>query len=335
MVQMANFDEKDFLDRAEHIYSQRTHIEKLADKACGCGIQNVLICSVGGSQATIDPFGSMIDHMSVLPVYSVQAADLITSGCNMVGPGTLVLMASKSGDTIETVKAAQWLHKRGAKIFSSTGPDASPLANLSDYAFHFGDGRPLEFPFYFFVGRILANRSEFKGYENFASALEMLGEALNAVRKQFDERARAYAHAYCAEPYHIWVASGDLWSVCYSYAMCVLEESLWIRTKSVTSAEFFHGTLELLGPSVPLTLLIGEGPTRELDLRVARFAANHTDKLTIIDAADFALPSVLERWRVLLGPVLINAALQRISKNLEVVCQHSLDTRRYYRKEVY
>lgn len=335
MADMVNFDEQDFLRRADIVYTRRAELEAMADRAYEDGVTNVLVCSVGGSLATMEPFALMIDRMSDLPVRSMHAAELMAAGCNMVGPGTLVLMASKSGDTVETVAAARWLKERGARIFSSTGPDASPLAELSDYDFHFGDGRPLELPFYLFVGRLLADRGSFADYADFADNLASLGGALNAVRKQFDERAVAYAHAYHAEPYHIWVASGDLWPVCYSYAMCVLEESLWIRTKSVSSPDFFHGTLELLEPGVPLTLLVGEGATRDLDLRVARFAEQHTDKLTVIDAADFELPGIDDRWRALLGPAVMNAALQRISKNMEVVCKHSLDIRRYYRKEAY
>lgn len=335
MAGMTNFDEQDFLRRGEVIYARRPVLEAMADEAWAAGVNNVLICSVGGSQATMEPFSMMVDRMSGLPVRSVLAPELLAAGCNIVGPGTLAFMASKSGDTAETVAAAKWLRERGTKIFSSTGPDASPLAALSDYAFHFGDGRPLELPFYLFVGRLLSDADCFVDYEDFADACGNLASALVAVRKQYDQSAVTYAERYAKAPYHIWVASGDLWPVCYSYAMCVLEESLWIRTKSVKSPEFFHGTLELLEDRVPLTLLVGEGPTRELDLRVERFAREHTNELTVIDAASFELPGIPERWRALLGPAVMNAALQRISKNLEHMTNHSLDIRRYYRKGDY
>ena len=40
-------------------------------------------------------------------------------------------------------------------------------------------------------------------------------------------------------------------------------------------------------------------------------------------------------FRPLLSPVVMAAVLQRISKNIEVITDHSLDIRRYYRKESY
>ena len=94
--------------------------------------------------------------------------------------------------------------------------------------------------------------------------------------------------------------------------MCVLEESQWIRTKSVSSPEFFHGTLELLEDDVCTTLLLTEGPTRAQDERVKAFAARYTKKLTCIDTKEYALPGISDEFRPLLSPVVMAAVLQRI-----------------------
>lgn len=332
---MVSFDEQKLLAASERIYGRRGEIEAMADDACSHGISNILFSSSGGSQAMLDPFAYLIRAYSGLPVRSVLSAELVLTGCSMLDSKTLAIMSSKSGDTPETVAAARWLKERGCRIFSIVGKPESPLEELSDYCFVYGEGRPQELVAYIFLGRILQKLGSFDRYDAFADELSSLGPALNSVRRQFDDRAIEYCRLYHAEPYHIWVASGDLWPVCYAYAMCVLEESQWIRTKSVQSPEFFHGTFELLEPGVPLTLLMGEGPTRPLDERVERFARAYTDKLTVIDAATFELPGISDEFRPLLGPVIMNAALQRISKNMEHVTGHPLDYRRYYRKVEY
>ena len=59
-----------------------------------------------------------------------------------------------------------------------------------------------------------------------------------------------------------------MWGETYSYAMCVMEEMQWIRTKSVKAAEFFHGTLELLEKDGICALSEGK------DLRVCAQFAN-------------------------------------------------------------
>ena len=65
------------------------------------------------------------------------------------------------------------------------------------------------------------------------------------------------------------------------------------------------------------------------------FAARHTKKLTCFDTKEYALPGISDEFRPLLSPVVMAAVLQRISKNIEVITDHSLDIRRYYRKESY
>jgi fructoselysine-6-phosphate deglycase len=117
--------------------------------------------------------------------------------------------------------------------------------------------------------------------------------------------------------------------------MCVLEESLWIRTKSVTSAEFFHGTLELVDKDVCVTLILGEGVTRSQDERVRDFVKGLSDKFTCFDTKDYRLEGIKEEYRKYLSPIVMGAILQRIGKNAEVLMDHSLEIRRYYRKSEY
>lgn len=332
---MINFNEQTIIANGSIIYDQREKIEAIADSMVSRGFDLLLFTSSGGSKAMLDPFPFWIRHASPLQTESVLAAELMLDDCNRITDKTIAFLTSKSGDTAETVAAAKWLRAKGVRIFSLIGKPNSVLESLSDDAIVYGEGRPQELAFYLLIGRILYKKGCFDAYPKFADELKNLAYALAQVRKQADEKCLAYAKAYCKEPYNIWVGSGDLWPTAYSYSMCVLEESQWIRTKSVSSPEFFHGTLELLEKDVCMTLLLTEGPTRVLDERVRDFAIRHTDKLTCFDCKDYELPGISDEFRGLLSPVLMAAVLQRISKNIEVITDHSLDIRRYYRKESY
>lgn len=334
-MDMVTFDEAALLAQGDFIYSHRSELETIADDICKKGFKNILLSSSGGSQAMLDPFATFIDQMSDIPVFSVLSGVLVLTGHNQISEDTLVFMSSKSGDTKETVAAAKWLRERGVTIVSVVGKPDSPLEELSDYTFVYGDGRPQEFVLYLIIGKILAKKGYFDAYAKFADELANLPAALVSVRKQFDARAIEYCKATHDDPYNIWIASGELWPVCYAYAMCVLEESQWIRTKSVSSPDFFHGTLELVEKDTSVTLLVSEGATRALDLRVKKFIEQYSDKHFVIDMADFELPGISDEFRPLLGPVVANAALQRISKNMEHLTGHSLDIRRYYRTVEY
>ena len=332
---MINFDEAQIIANGEIIYSQRAKIEAIADRIFEEGFDLLLFTSSGGSQAMLDPFAFYIRHMSKLPVENRLSADLLLNDCNRITEKSVAFLTSKSGDTDETLKAAKWLKDRGVRIISITGKENSPLEAISDAGVVYGEGRPQELVLYLLIGRILYRNGDFPEYPQFADELKGLAYALAQVRKEADEKCRKYALDYCREPDNIWVGSGDLWPTAYSYSMCVLEESQWIRTKSVSSPEFFHGTLELLEDDVCMTLLLTEGPTRVLDERVKEFAERHTSKLTCFDTKDYDLPGISDRFRQYLNPVVMAAVLQRISKNIEEITGHSLDIRRYYRKETY
>ncbi|ASS91403.1 SIS domain-containing protein [Aeribacillus pallidus] len=188
---------------------------------------------------------------------------------------------------------------------------------------------------YLLIFKLLNKNGDFPNYEAFASQLEVLPEKLIEAKEQFEVKAEAFALAYKDEPYHMVVGSGNTWGRAYSYAMCVLEEMQWIKTKSIHAAEFFHGTLELVEEDTSMILLKGEDETRRLMERVERFAEQYTKKLTVIDTREYKLEGISEKFRKYLSPIIISTLLQRISVHLEDKRNHSLDTRRYYRTVPY
>jgi fructoselysine-6-phosphate deglycase len=117
--------------------------------------------------------------------------------------------------------------------------------------------------------------------------------------------------------------------------MCILEEMQWIRTRPVHASDFFHGTLELVEPDVSVLLLKGEDATRPLADRVERFVSGLTEKLLVLDTADVELPGISPTTRALVSPVILAALLERVSAHLEVLRDHPLTTRRYYRRMAY
>ncbi len=58
-------------------------------------------------------------------------------------------------------------------------------------------------------------------------------------------------------------------------------------------------------------------------------------KLTVLDSAGYDLPGLSPQTRVLISPVILAAALERVSAHLEVRRDHPLTTRRYYKRVEY
>ena len=334
-MSMVNFDENQIIANGAKIYDQRAKIEAIADSIVDNGFDLLLFTSSGGSQAMLDPFAFYIRHMSRLPVENVLSANLLTGDCNRITDKTVAFLTSKSGDTAETVKAANWLKEQGVRLFAAVGKENSTLESICDDTIVYGEGRPQELVFYLLIGRILYRSGCFDAYPRFADELKNLAFALAQVRKQADAKCLKYAQDYCKEPYNIWIGSGDLWPTAYSYSMCVLEESQWIRTKSVSSPEFFHGTLELVEKDTSLILFYGEDETRPLMDRVLKFSKTVSDEITIFDTKEVELPFTDPEFRKIVSPIVIYAITERLSAHLAKERNHPLTTRRYYRQMEY
>ena len=178
---MVSFDEQAILDNGAYIYNQRAEIERIADEICEKGFDSIFFTSSGGSLAMMQPFDYMVSVMSDIPVQSQVSADFLTVGNRRIGKGTLAFMASKSGDTKETVAAAKAAKDAGCTIVSTLGVDGSPLGELSDYVVIYKQGRPMELVLYLLIGKILKNRGFFDDYDRFADELVNLPAALVSV----------------------------------------------------------------------------------------------------------------------------------------------------------
>ena len=141
---------------------------------------------------------------------------------------------------------------------------------------------------------------------------------------------------YFNADYMMWIGSGELWGEVYLFSMCILEEMQWIRTKSITSPEFFHGTLELVEKDMPVFLVKSAGVYRTLDERAEKFLKEHTDNLIVIDVMDYMIPGLKPEFAPLVAPIISTAVLNgRLSKHIESYTGHDLDMRRYYRQFEY
>ena len=110
----------------------------------------------------------------------------------------------------------------------------------------------------------------------------------------------------------MFIGSGALWGETILFSMCILEEMQWKRTRYITSADFFHGTLELVEPGVPVFLFMGEDENRKLDERVRAFltrgVTGDTD-INIIDTAEFAIPGLDDEFRVIVSPWILSSLI--------------------------
>lgn len=337
---MLNFDKEKYLLVTGGAVNLRGRIETIIDEVSDKGYENVFLIGIGGTIAAMYPFEYMLKSNSTIPVYAEIAAEFNVMGHKHFNENSLVILYSLSGTTPETVAAAEYCKEKGATTIGLVGELGTPLADTVDYPIanyaenDFG-GDSSAIQLYLLIFRLMYKRNSFPQYEKFADELVSIPDQLISVKEQGEAQAEAFAEKYKDEKYHIFTGAGNLWGKTYSYAMCVLEEMQWIRTKSIHAAEFFHGTLEIVDEETSIVVVKGEDETRPLLERVENFGETYTNKLTIFDTADFELNGISQEFRKYLSPLIMNTFLQRVSVHLEDKRGHSLETRRYYRKVEY
>jgi fructoselysine-6-phosphate deglycase len=337
---MPNFDEGRFLTIQSGAVALAPDIHETVAASLREGAENLFFLGAGGAGILMMPAARLLQLESSFPVHLEMPAEIVVTGSVRLGPRSLVVIPSLSGTTRESVEALAYCKDRGARVVTLTGHADTPLAkgadvNFTNYAADDTSSESFYLQSLLLALSVMQARGEYDDYARVVEELGALPGLLLEAKRGFEAEAEEFAHGIGEEPYHIISGAGSTWPEAFYYGMCILEEMQWIRTRPVHASDFFHGTLELVEGDVSVIVLQGEDASRPLAERVERFAARYTKKLSVLDTARFPLPGVSETVRALVSPVVLATLLERVSAHLEVMRDHPLTTRRYYRRVAY
>lgn len=337
---MLNFDE----DRYIRIQSGAVGMAKRFDaviKAClDAGADNLFFLGTGGAAILMQPAYQLLQRKSKFPVFLDLTAELLITGSVNLSRKSIVVMPSLSGTTKESVALLAKVKEAGATVLTLVGHEETPLGQGGDHVFvNFAEDDTSCESFYLqsllIALSLMKHRGEIANYDQVVGELHTLPTRLVDMKRAYENKAEDFARILAGSDYHIVTGAGNVWPEAFYYGMCILEEMQWIRTRPVHASDFFHGTLELVEKDVSVILFKGEDDCRPLADRVETFARTYTDHLTVLDTASFDLPGISPEVRGLISPLLLSAVLERISAHLEVMRNHPLTTRRYYKRVAY
>ena len=338
---MFNFDVPRYEKVVNDAIALRPQLEQAVDEICKQGYKNLFFIGCGGTYAHSLPMKYWMETTSQkISVYSVIAAEFMLMGHKAFSKDSVCIFSTRSGNTKEIVAAAKFCKEAGARTLVYVSNDDTPVCEYADYKFFsFAEDDCLCEAIYTYtitlLARFLKNAGEFDGYDQFMEQYSQITPYLLQAKEQYEERCAAMAAHHKGTDYHMVIGSGMLWGEAYDYAMCILEEMQWIKTKSIHAAEFFHGTLELVEKDTSLILFYGEDETRPLMDRVLAFAKKITNEINIFDTKEVALPFTDPLYRKIVSPMVLYAITERLSCHLEKERNHPLTVRRYYRQMEY
>jgi fructoselysine-6-phosphate deglycase len=337
---MLNFDKDRFIKIQSGAVSIASEARSIVRQLLKDGVERLYLMGTGGVQLLTLPAVELAQRYSTFPVNAQFPAQVVLNPPAGLDSKALVIMPSLSGTTKESVELLAFLKQRGARTFSLTGHRNTPLAQEADFNFtNFAEDDTSSESFYLqtllIVIALLAERGEYAEFDATVAELQRLPGLLADAKAAFEPKAAELASAIKDETYHIFTGAGSVWPEAHYYGMCILEEMQWIRTRPVHAADFFHGTLELVEPGVSVFLFKGEDALRPLGDRVEKFVRRYTDRVRVLDTATVALPGISPRVRSLISPIILATLLERLSAHLEVLRNHPLTTRRYYKRVEY
>lgn len=328
---MLKFDEQKQRDSVNGALALRGTIESIVDGLCEEGYRNICWLGIGGTYASCLQAEVHMKERSAIDFFVENAAEYLLTGNKKVGEGTIVMISSVTGSTSEMVEGVKKAKDAGAKIFGFIDVAETKLAQMVDYLVSYPMNEQLKF--FMAADRFMYNAGEFEEYDELYAELDAhLAQALVDVEKSAEELGERIARKHMNDSIHYFVGAGNQYGATYSYAMCYWEEQHWIRTKSIHSAEFFHGMFEIIDRDTAVTVFIGEDSQRALSERVARFLPRICGNYNIIDTKDYELKGISPRFRGHLSHLLMRVITSRIDVYMEKLNCHPMEIRRYYRQ---
>ncbi len=336
---LRNFDEAGDIQSVNGALALRPQIEAIIDDIWKKGFDGIYFIGIGGTYASAMQAEVYMRGKSALPVFVENAAEFLTTGNKRFTKNSVVILSSVSGNTKEMVELVDKVHSIGARVFSFIDTANSTLtqADKQDHLIIYPKNEQLKF--YMVCNYLMYKNGEFADYERYNKEMEAhLAKALVEVEKAADAWAYSFAEKKAAEHKarpdlpHYFIGSGNQYGATYSYAMCYWEEQMWIRTKSISCQEFFHGMQEIIVADTPVTLFMGEDEQRPLAERVAAFLPKVCGNYTIIDTKEFPLEGISGEFRGSISHLVMHAVNNRVDAYMELFLRHPLSIRRYYRQ---
>ena len=223
-------------------------------------IKNLSFAGVGGSLACFYAAYYYVKREAKNITTSYTSANEFvhdTPAC--IGENSIVVIASRGGNTAETVEAGRVAKSKGATVIGLTHEaQDTGIHEVSDYTIVFedGEGIPFEVGKSAYILKIAYEtlyQVEGTGqYEAMVEAMNKMNELVPAAQKAIVPEAIQFSIQYKDNPV-------------------------------IYTGEYFHGPFEITDPDTAFLLLKSTGKTKALDERAIRFLDQYNHHHTVID----------------------------------------------------
>lgn len=310
-------------------------------------ITNISFAGCGGSLVCFHAPNYYVQHESKkLSTSYTSANEFVHDTPACVGPNSIVVVASRRGNTAETVEAAKVARSLGATVIAlvlrhDDEAGKTPLEEAADYTVLFWDGPGVSFhedkgAYALKIAYELVNALEHNTakYEAMTAGMDKMDAILSAAKEAIVPEAVKFSIGYKDDKVIYTMGSGTAWGAAHQEAICIFMEMQWINSSVIHTGEFFHGPFEITDPDTAYLLLKSTGKTRPVDDRAIRFLNMHNRHLTVIDGMDYGMGQLGEVSEYF-DASFNTAMLGVFNKLLADMREHPLSKRKYMWKYNY
>jgi glutamine---fructose-6-phosphate transaminase (isomerizing) len=241
-----------------------SEMELMQQKGYLDNIQRIVIVACGSSYHAGLIAKYVIEQWARIPVEAVTAAEFRYSD-PIVGPETLCIAVTQSGETADTLVGIRQARERGARVIAVTNIVASAITRLSDAVLYLQAGPEIgvvatktfvsSVTVLYLLGLYLGQmrgRIKEEQMEMFLESLERLPEQIQQILdSEQNEQIEALAQKIAKVSSIMFIGRGVGYPTALEGAL-KLKEISYIHAEGFPAGELKHGSIALLDPDVPL-----------------------------------------------------------------------------------
>lgn len=330
----------DFEACVQHAIGQDDKARAIVDQAVARGIEKVYLVGCGGSHFGTYPAFDLLDRYATgVTTQRITSAELTSRNPAGLNERALVVAASHSGNTPETVAAAEFAKSKGALVAGISRIGDNGLSRIGDVHLDYPDTISITEPKLVHNEQIALALLEAFGAADKAAdirtGIAALPTALRAVKDEVAEVGERVADLLEEAPLSYIVGGGPAYGMAKMMSWCYFQEMSWMNSAAINAGDFFHGPLEMVLEDTTVVTLVAEDDSRALGERVVRFTENYTKNSAAVDTANFSLPGIPAAARPDLSVLALMSAERRVLDHVAARRGHDTSQRRYMYKVAY
>lgn len=236
------------------------------EPASVAGVARVVFAACGTSYYASLVGKFILERLAQIPV-EVDLASEFRYREPLVGPETLVVLVSQSGETADTLGALREAKRRGARTLGICNVVESSLARECDHVLYTHAGPEIgvastkaftsQLAALFLVGLALGTARGRLGAEASARYLQGLLAIPSLIERtlELDAAVRALADSYAAAGNFLYLGRGPLYPIALEGAL-KLKEVSYIHAEGCPAGEIKHGPIALIDRDMPVVVLV-------------------------------------------------------------------------------